>query len=453
MKRLERGTSAASSVTEAAMPTSVDFFGSVRASATTVKGAGKPNHETASCTGKAAKRARGADGRAQNTHRDSEERPSADLETKEMEGEDVAEGGQGGSDQEDEGVVLFSGGEKSNGSSGRGKPTDKKTKKAAVKSAADASAREEIAVFRRQMRISVSGDEVPPPAGSFEEMHFPKEASWLRKGIEAAGWKEPTPIQMQAVPVMLERRDMLGCAPTGSGKTGAFVIPLFALLVGPKKAGIRGLIISPTRELATQIYQQCQTLRAHSKMECKLLTKATAAQVADVQNSLSKKYDVLVSTPARVVSLLQARALDLSTVQVCIIDEADKLFEDGFVAQIDEVLAGCTHKRLQKALFSATIPPAVEELAKSIMPNPATVTIGKKVGASTSISQKLVYCGTEEGKIVALRNLVAAGLKPPVLVFVQSVERAKQLFRCIYLSYIYTYISTRHATRPAPISC
>jgi ATP-dependent RNA helicase DDX52/ROK1 len=176
-------------------------------------------------------------------------------------------------------------------------------------------------------------------------------------------------------------------------------------------------------------------------MECKLLTKATAAQVADVQNSLSKKYDVLVSTPARVVSLLQARALDLSTVQVCIIDEADKLFEDGFVAQIDEVLAGCTHKRLQKALFSATIPPSVEELAKSIMPNPATVTIGKKVGASTSISQKLVYCGTEEGKIVALRNLVAAGLKPPVLVFVQSVERAKQLFRCMYLSYIYTYIT------------
>jgi len=160
---------------------------------------------------------------------------------------------------------------------------------------------------------------------------------------------------------------------------------------------------------------------------------------------MGKKHDVLVSTPARLVTLLQQRALDLSTVEVCIIDEADKLFEDGFVTQIDEVLAGCTHKKLQKALFSATIPPAVEELAKSIMPSPVTVTVGKKLGASTSISQKLIYCGSEEGKVLAMRQLVSGGLKPPVLVFVQSVERAKQLFR--ELVYDGINVDVMHADR------
>ncbi|MGB1607038.1 MAG: DEAD/DEAH box helicase, partial [Promethearchaeia archaeon] len=136
---------------------------------------------------------------------------------------------------------------------------------------------------------------------------------------------------------------------------------------GPTRSGIRGLIVSPTRELATQIFQQCQTLRAHSKMECKLLTKASAAAVADVQSSMGKKHDVLVSTPARVVTLLKERALDLSTVEVCVIDEADKLFEDGFVHQIDEVLAGLTHPRLQKALFSATIPPQVSSVVLDVL--------------------------------------------------------------------------------------
>ena len=109
------------------------------------------------------------------------------------------------------------------------------------------------------------------------------------------------------------------------------------------------------------------------------------------------------------------------------------------------MLAACTHKRLQKALFSATIPPQVEELAKSIMPNPVTVTVGKKVGASTSITQKLIYCGSEEGKVLAMRQQVAAGLKPPVLVFVQSVDRAKQLFR--ELVYDGINVDVMHADR------
>ena len=101
--------------------------------------------------------------------------------------------------------------------------------------------------------------------------------------------------------------------------------------------------------------------------------------------------------------------------------------------------------RGQKALFSATVPPAVEELARSIMPNPVSVTVGRKVGASSSVTQKLIYCGSEEGKVLAMRQLVAAGLRPPVLVFVQSVDRAKQLFR--ELVYDGINVDVMHAER------
>ena len=282
MKRFERGAKVPADQA-ATLPASIDFFGSMRTSTAAAKqGTGNGGKQ------KTAKRARGIDGRAHSSRDDEEEetaqaRPSEESEPEGM-GEDNS--AEVSSAEEDEGVQLISGGKKSKGSipESTGPQSVIKGKRTSKQAAMDAR-REELAVFRRQMRIGVTGDEVAAPAGSFEEMQFPKEAGWLRSGIEAAGWKEPTPIQMQAVPVMLEGRDILACAPTGSGKTGAFVIPLFALLQRPQKAGIRGLIVSPTRELATQIYQQCQVLRAHSKLECKLLTKATAAAVADMQGS------------------------------------------------------------------------------------------------------------------------------------------------------------------------
>ncbi|EKX43208.1 hypothetical protein GUITHDRAFT_158075 [Guillardia theta CCMP2712] len=305
---------------------------------------------------------------------------------------------------------------------------------------------DEIKTFRRQMGITVSGDEIAPPIGTFSEIKLSKEQKWLLHGIETAGWKEPTPIQMQAIPILLERRDLVACAPTGSGKTGAFVIPLFALLQAPKKEGIRGLIVSPTRELATQIFNQCKLLKAFSKLQVKLLTKATAASVAALQmDPQARNHDVVVSTPARLVSLLQQKSLDLSSVELLIVDEADKLFEEGFITQLDEILAACSNRKLQKSLFSATIPPQIEELARSIMPHPTFVTVGSKVGANSKIKQKLVFVGSEEGKLIAIRQLIQTGLKPPVLMFVQSIDRAKQLFR--ELVYDGINVDVMHAER------
>jgi len=116
------------------------------------------------------------------------------------------------------------------------------------------------------------------------------------------------------------------------------------------------------------------------------------------------------------------------SVRHLILDEADKLLEQGFLEQTDEIFAACSHPSLQKSLFSATLPSGVEALANTFMRSPIRIVIGSKNAATETINQKLIYCGSEEGKLIAIRQQIQKGLKPPVLIFVQSIERAKELF-------------------------
>lgn len=152
-----------------------------------------------------------------------------------------------------------------------------------------------------------------------------------------------------------------------------------------------------------------------------LLSKAT--------NSESLKInDILISTPLRLVGALQNGNLKLDNVKHLILDEADKLLELGFLEQMDEIFSSCSNNHIQKSLFSATIPSGVEELAKSIMKDPIQVVIGRKNAATSLIEQKLLFVGQESGKLVAIRQLIHEGFKPPVLIFVQSIARAQELF-------------------------
>lgn len=238
---------------------------------------------------------------------------------------------------------------------------------------------EEIACFRRRMGIKVRGDDVADPIETF--INMPQSESGvdalqtkrvLLKNVEESAWKEPTPVQMQAVPILVAGRDLLAAAPTGSGKTAAFVMPMI-LRLGVRRgdseaSGIRGILLAPTRELAAQIHRDIIRLSRGRKLRVCLLTKAGAAKAAAATGVDSKKalsgYDIVVSTPMRLVALVRDGAVSLATVQMIVLDEADKLFDAGstggesdnaFVGQVDEVLAACSHRDIQRALFSATI--------------------------------------------------------------------------------------------------
>ncbi|KNE54112.1 hypothetical protein AMAG_00115 [Allomyces macrogynus ATCC 38327] len=278
--------------------------------------------------------------------------------------------------------------------------------------------------FRRSHRIKVDGVDVPAPIQSFRDL---RDTYTIRdrvaRNVRAAGYVTPTPIQMQAIPLILRGRDVLACAPTGSGKTLAYVLPIVHQLVEPSKEGVRALIVAPTRELVLQIEREVGKL-VGKKWRVHVLTKATPID-------RMPKCDILISTPMRLVQAIQAGAVQLNRVKHLVLDEADKLLELGFLEQVDEILAACPTTQRQTSLFSATLASAVEQLAKTVMRDDVVrVIIGLKNTATSTITQSLVFTGDESGKLMTIRQHLKTGeLHPPVLIFVQSIDRAKELFR------------------------
>ncbi|PVH22231.1 hypothetical protein CXQ85_004903 [Candidozyma haemuli] len=292
---------------------------------------------------------------------------------------------------------------------------------------------EDAQKFRKSAGSKVTGHDVPLPIGSFEDLvsRFQINKRLLHNLLDAE-FVEPTPIQCEGIPVALNDRDLIGCAPTGSGKTLAFLIPMIQTLLEnapAKNTKIRGLVIAPTNELASQIFQQLQTItKGHKSLPSAILSRQMASRFQDGAVK-STKYAIIVSTPLRLLDVVKNGFVDLTTLEQLVIDEADRLFDKGFVEQTDALLANMTNPKLRRSIFSATIPAGVEELANSIMRDPVRVIVGHKEAASSNIDQKLVFTGSEDGKLVAIREMLQKGeFKPPVIIFLQSITRAKALF-------------------------
>ncbi|XP_072997982.1 DEAD-box ATP-dependent RNA helicase 57 isoform X2 [Typha latifolia] len=285
---------------------------------------------------------------------------------------------------------------------------------------------ERASILRKKYGIHVSGYNVPPPLESFAELKSRYGCkSYLLQNLWGLGFKDPTPIQRQAIPVLLSGRECFACAPTGSGKTLAFLCPMLTKLKPGSKDGVKTLILCPTRELAAQTTRECKKLAKGRKFYIKLMTKELS-RCGDFEKM---PCDVLVSTPLRLEYAMRNRKLDLCRVEYLVLDESDKLFELGFVEQIDSVVKACSNPSIVRSLFSATLPDSVEELARSIMHDAVRIIVGRKNSASELIKQKLVFAGSEKGKLLALRQSFAQCLNPPVLLFVQSKERAKELYK------------------------
>ncbi|KAJ8444683.1 hypothetical protein Cgig2_030357 [Carnegiea gigantea] len=281
-------------------------------------------------------------------------------------------------------------------------------------------------ILRKKYGIHVSGSHVPSPLQSFDELKTRyKCKSYLLRNFAELGYVEPTPIQRQAIPVLLSGREFFACAPTGSGKTLAFVCPILMKLKHGLKNAIRAVVLCPTRELAAQITRECKKLTEGKNFYIKLMTKELARS-ADFSKL---RCDILVSTPLRLEFAIRKRKLDLSRVEFLVLDESDKLFELGFVEQIDFVVKAYSNPLVVRSLFSATLPDTVEDLARTLMHDAVRIIVGRKNTASQTIKQKLVFAGSEEGKLIALRQIFAESLDPPVLIFVQSIERAKELYK------------------------
>lgn len=293
--------------------------------------------------------------------------------------------------------------------------------------------REQINQFRNQHHISVTGSHVPKPIGTFDELVTEYQVSnKLLENMKQCGYEYPTPIQMQAIPILLQKRQLLACAPTGSGKTAAFLLPIINHLKGPQKEGFRAIILSPTRELAKQTYRECLRLSESYGFRIHIISKINQA-LSQYGPKSSQKFDILITTPKRLIFLLKQEppAISLTNVEWLIVDEADKLFEDGmrgFRDQLEEISTACTNPNLHCALFSATTTPVVTKWCRKNLKGLVTVTIGQRNSAVDLVEQELLFVGSERGKLVAIRNIIQKGMSPPVLIFVQSKERAQELF-------------------------
>ncbi|XP_008547010.3 probable ATP-dependent RNA helicase DDX52 [Microplitis demolitor] len=293
--------------------------------------------------------------------------------------------------------------------------------------------KERINHFRNKNRISVIGRHVPKPIESFDELgvayNIPED---LLKNIKECNYSSPTPIQMQALPIMLEKRQLLACAPTGSGKTAAFLLPIIHHLKGPAKKGFRAVILNPTRELAKQTYRECMRLSEGRGFRIHIISKLEQALDKYGPKS-SQKFDILITTPKRLLCLInhEPPAISLNNVEWLVIDEADKLFEAGtrgFRSQLKQISSACSNEKLRTAMFSATNTPIVNKWCNRNLKGFIGVTIGHRNAATDLVDQELLFVGSERGKLVAFRNIISKGMAPPVLVFVQSKERAQELF-------------------------
>ena len=240
-------------------------------------------------------------------------------------------------------------------------------------------------------------------------------------GVAAVGYQTPTPIQVRAIPQVIKGRDLMGLAQTGTGKTAAFVLPILNRLVGSKFGCVRALIIAPTRELAEQIHQEIKTLGR----ETRLRSVAVYGGVGiNPQIQKLKHADIVVACPGRLLDHIGRHSIDLSRLEVLVIDEADQMLDMGFIPDIRRILKHLPGKR-QTLVFSATMAPEIRRLAGDILRNPTTVQVGITAPADT-VSHAL-YPVAQHLKTALLLKLLENTQTRSVLVFTRTKHRARSL--------------------------
>ena len=243
------------------------------------------------------------------------------------------------------------------------------------------------------------------------------------------GYTKPTPIQQQAIPYILERRDLLGCAQTGTGKTAAFAIPILQLLNAehdqkmPGKRPIKALIITPTRELAIQIEE---SFIAYGKfLHFKTLVVFGGVSQSTQVSALNRGVDILVATPGRLLDLMNQGYISLRDIKYFVLDEADRMLDMGFVHDVKRIIAKLPAKR-QTLFFSATMPAEIQQLSKALLTNPARVEV-TPVSSTAETVQQWVYHTLAENKRSLLIHLLQGNAITTALVFARTKHGADKI--------------------------
>jgi ATP-dependent RNA helicase RhlE len=252
----------------------------------------------------------------------------------------------------------------------------------------------------------------------------------ILKALAAEGYTTPTPIQQQAIPLVLDRRDLLGCAQTGTGKTAAFAIPILQILYTQKqhRPGIKVLILTPTRELAIQIDE---SFAAYGKFTGTTHTVifGGVSQLHQT-NALKKGVDVLIATPGRLLDLMNQGFIDLRHLEIFVLDEADRMLDMGFIHDVKKVIVRLPAKR-QTLFFSATMPPEIQKLANVLLTDPAKVEVTPPSSTVDKIEQSLYYTNKADKQHLLLHLLKDDDIAT-ALVFTRTKHGADKVVKFLH---------------------
>ena len=249
----------------------------------------------------------------------------------------------------------------------------------------------------------------------------------LVRAVSDEGYETPTPVQAKSIPTVLEGRDLMAAAQTGTGKTAGFTLPMLQRLMETRPEGrsraVRALVVVPTRELCAQVAESVRTYGAHLPLRAVTIFGGVGMQPQI--RALQRGADIVIATPGRLLDLAGQKAVDLSRVEILVLDEADRMLDMGFIHDIRRVLA-LLPKRRQNLLFSATFAPEIRSLAQSMLDRPAQVDVAPRNSAAETVAQR-VYRVDASRKTAALAHLIREGNWYQCLVFTRTKHGANRL--------------------------
>ncbi len=274
-----------------------------------------------------------------------------------------------------------------------------------------------------------------PQNGSMSQSAAPFQAldiiQPILKAVNEEGYTEPTPIQEQAIPIVMQGNDLLGCAQTGTGKTAAFAIPILQLLSANKTSGrkrkVRSLIVTPTRELAIQIGESFRAYGRHTGLSCTVVFGGVNQNPQTT--ALRNGVDILVATPGRLLDLMNQGYISLKDIEIFVLDEADRMLDMGFIHDIRKLLAVLPKER-QTLFFSATMPAQIVKLAATILHNPVKVSVSPESPTVDIINQS-VYFVDKGNKNALLVNILKDKNIKSALVFTRTKHGADKVVRVL----------------------